>query len=81
MVAVPSGVVTVMVPVVAPLGTVVEMRASESTENVAAVPLNATEEASVKPSPMRVTAVPTRPVAGSKLATAAGMGRPSSVKT
>ena len=40
--AVPAGAVTVMGPVVAPLGTVAVMLVAEPTVNVAAVPLKAT---------------------------------------
>lgn len=47
----PPGVVTVTGPVVAPKGTVVVIWASESTLNVALVPLNCTWVAPVKPEP------------------------------
>ena len=47
----PPGVVTVTGPVVAPKGTVVVIWASESTVNVALVPLNCTWVAPVKPEP------------------------------
>jgi hypothetical protein len=40
LVAVPSGVVTLILPVVAPLGTVVLICAPETTVKVAAIPLN-----------------------------------------
>ena len=48
LVAVPFGVVTVTVPVDAPLGTLVVILVSELTWNVAAVPLNFTAVAPVK---------------------------------
>jgi hypothetical protein len=58
--AVPEGVVTVMGPLVAPVGTVAVICVPELTVNDdAAVPLNATPVAPVKPVPVIVTDVPT----------------------
>lgn len=65
LVAVPAGVVTVMGPVAAPLGTVARIDVSEATENVAAVtPLNVTLLAPVKCVPVIDTLVPTGPLVG-----------------
>jgi hypothetical protein len=66
LVAVPSGVPTVIGPVAAPAGTAVVMDVSELTVNEAAVPSNATEAALLKPVPVRVTPVPTAPSDGEK---------------
>lgn len=63
-VAVPPSVVTVIVPVVAPLGTDVVMCASSATVNAAVVPLNLTELAPVNPVPVIVTSVATGPLGG-----------------
>ena len=63
LVAVPPGVVTVIVPVVAPVGTVAVMLVLELTVNEALVPLNFTAEAEVKFAPVMVTLVPTAPLA------------------
>ena len=61
----PSGVVTLILPVVAPPGTVVSIRVSETTvKEVATVPLKATWVAPVKFVPVMVTAVPTGPLVG-----------------
>src|SRR5438309_1245471 len=51
LVAVPPGVVTLIAPVVAPLGTEVVICVSEATVKVATVPLNVTLLAPVKPEP------------------------------
>ncbi|GAC1639289.1 MAG: hypothetical protein NVS9B14_20370 [Candidatus Acidiferrum sp.] len=64
LVAVPPGVVTEIGPVVAPLGTDVEIWLASVTVNVAAVPLNFTLVAPVKFVPVRVTLVPTGPLVG-----------------
>jgi hypothetical protein len=57
--------VTLIVPVVAPAGTVALICVSELTVNVvAAVPLKLTPLAPVKPVPASVTLVPTAPLAG-----------------
>ncbi len=68
LVAVPPGVVTEIVPVVAPFGTDVEMWLASVTENVAVVPLNFTLVAPVKFVPVIVTVVPDCPLVGEKLA-------------
>ena len=67
LVAVPPGVVTLTLPVVAPAGTVVVICVAETTVKAdAAMPLNATLVALVKFVPVSVTAVPTTPVAGAR---------------
>jgi hypothetical protein len=67
LVAVPLGVVTEMVPVVAPAGTVAEICVAEFTVNDAEVPLNLTEVAPVKFDPVMVTLAPIGPLVGLKL--------------
>src|SRR5437899_3363505 len=67
LVAVPPGVVTLMGPVVAPLGTVAEIVVEEVTEKLALVPLKVTAEAPVKFVPLIVTVNPTCPLVGVKL--------------
>ena len=74
LVPVPPGPVTATAPVVAPAGTVVLIELSLVTVNAAAVPLNVTEVAPVKPEPLTVTAVPTGPLAGLKPETAGAAG-------
>ncbi|MBZ5544248.1 MAG: hypothetical protein LAO07_11310 [Acidobacteriia bacterium] len=64
LVAVPLGVVTLIEPVVAPLGTDVAIWVSEFTVNCAGVPLKATLVAPVNPAPLIVTLVPTVPLVG-----------------
>lgn len=76
LVAVPPAVVTEIVPVVAPVGTVVEMLLASVTENVADVPLNFTDVAPTKFVPVKVTAVPTCPLVGEKLASV-GLATPT----
>ena len=66
LVAVPAGVVTEILPVVAPLGTVALIRPAFCTENVALTPLNLTEVAPVKLVPLILTDVPTGPLVGLK---------------
>jgi hypothetical protein len=66
LVSVPPGVVTLIVPVVAPVGTVVVILVEPFTVKVAAVPWNFTEVAPVKPVPLMVTLVPTAPLVGVK---------------
>ena len=68
LVPVPEGVVTAIVPVVAPLGTVAVIWKFETTENEAVVPLNVTVVAPVNASPFIVMLVPTIPLVGEKLA-------------
>src|SRR5260221_1140495 len=63
-VAVPPGVTTEIDPVVAPLGTEVEIWLASVIEKVAAVPLNLTLVAPVKFVPVSVTLVPTCPLVG-----------------
>ncbi len=63
-VAVPPGVTTETGPVVAPLGTEVEIWLASVIENVAAVPLNFTLVAPLKFVPVSVTLVPTGPLVG-----------------
>jgi hypothetical protein len=60
-------VVTEIGPVVAPDGTVATIWVSEEIVNEAAVWLNATPVAELKPVPVIVTEVPTTPEGGSKL--------------
>ena len=67
LVAVPPGVVTEIGPVIAPAGTVVEIRGFDAAVTVAAVPLNRTAVAPVKCVPGNVTAEPTGAVVGEKL--------------
>src|SRR5205807_2199795 len=65
LVPVPAAFVTVIFPVVAPVGTVALICVSEFTVNVvAAVPLKLTPVAPVKPVPVRVTLVPAGPLTG-----------------
>jgi hypothetical protein len=66
LVAVPPGVVTVIVPLVAPAGTVAAIWVAELTVNVADVPLKATTVAPVKFVPVIVTTVPGVPLDGLK---------------
>jgi hypothetical protein len=67
LVPVPLGVVTLILPVSAPAGTVAVILVAESTEKLVAVtPPNFTEVAPVKAVPLMVTTVPTGPLAGVK---------------
>jgi hypothetical protein len=59
--SVPPGSATVTYPVVDPLGIVAVMNVSETTEKIAAVPLNATLVALLNPWPRMFTDVPTFP--------------------
>ena len=72
LVAVPDGVVTEMVPVVALAGTVAVICVEEFTVYVAVVPLNFTDVAPVKLVPVMVTLAPTRPLVGVKLVMVGG---------
>jgi hypothetical protein len=65
LVAVPTGVVTETGPVVAPLGTVVEIRVSETTVYTVLTPLNETLDVPLSAEPVIVTTVPTGPELGS----------------
>ena len=67
LVAVPPAVVTLIVPVVAPLGTVVLIEVAERTVKIAAVPLKLTAVAPVKLEPDMVMIVPTLPAVGEKV--------------
>jgi hypothetical protein len=67
LVPVPAAVVTLIVPVVAAEGTVVEIDVSELTVKFAPAPLNATVVAPVKFAPEIVTLVPAAPLVGEKL--------------
>jgi hypothetical protein len=64
LVAVPPGVVTVILPVVAPAGTVVTIWFAVFDVIVAVVPLNFTEVAPVRFVPVMITEVPTGPELG-----------------
>jgi hypothetical protein len=64
LVVVPPGVVTLIVPLEAPLGTVAVTWLDELTANDAVVPLNVTAMAPVKPEPLIVTVVPALPLPG-----------------
>ena len=67
LVAVPPGVVTVIFPVCAPLGTVAVICVYEFTVKVALTPPNVTLVAPVKFSPVMTTLVPGVPLVGEKL--------------
>jgi hypothetical protein len=66
LVEVPSSVITVIGPVVAPAGTVVVTVPGSLTVKAAAAPLNETAVAPVKFVPVIVTPVPPLPLAGAK---------------
>ena len=75
LVPVPPGVVTTIVPLVAPEGTVAVICVALTTLKIAAVvPLKATAVAPVKPVPVKVTEVPTEPEVGVKLVTVVATG-------
>jgi len=80
-VAVPPGVVTEIGPVAAPAGTVAVIWVALITENVAALPLNATAVAPVRFVPLIVTAVPIGPDVGEKLVTVGALVAAVTVKT
>ena len=61
LVTVPPGAVTAIVPVVAPVGTLVVIWVSETTVNRAALPLKLTDFAPEKPVPVMDTRVPNAP--------------------
>ena len=65
--AVPPGVVTEILPVTAPTGTLVVICVSELTVNDAVLPENFTAVACRKLVPVRMTCVPTGPLVGAKL--------------
>src|SRR6266850_1115281 len=66
LVAVPPGVVTLIVPVVALVGTVARMDVAEMTVKVALTPLKATQVVPVKLVPLMVTLVQAGPLGGVK---------------
>src|SRR5437867_12842285 len=66
LVAVPAGVVTLIGPVVAPLGTVAVIWVLEFTVKPAVVPLKVTAVVPMKLLPLIVTMVPTGPLGGLK---------------
>ena len=72
LVPVPPAVVTLIVPEVAPAGTVAVICVAELTVNVAVVPLNFTAVAPVNAVPVIVTLAPTAPLLGEKLVIAGG---------
>ena len=67
LVAVPTGVVTLIFPVVASEGTVAVILMDELTVKLAVVPLNLTRVAPLKFAPLMTTLVPTLPLVGVKL--------------
>src|SRR5437762_2473794 len=68
LVPVPPAVVTLIVPVVAPLGTVAVICVSEFTvKDEASVPVDLANEAPVKWPPVMTALVPTGPLVGEKL--------------
>src|SRR6266513_1596783 len=71
--AVPSEVVTLIGPLVAPAGTVAVIAVAEPTVKLALVPLNSTALAPVKLVPLIVTLVPTGPLPGVKLVIVGGL--------
>ena len=66
LVAVPPGVVTVILPVVAPDGTVAVTEVAVLVVNIAVTPLNLTAVTPVRFVPVIVTLVPTCPLVGVK---------------
>ena len=73
LIAVPAGATIVILPEVAPAGTVALTEVAEVTVNVvAAFPLNLTAVAPVRLVPVITTAVPTGPLTGVKLVIVAG---------
>jgi hypothetical protein len=67
--ACPPGVVTTILPIAKPAGTLAVIVVGETTVNAAPTPLNATPFVPVKVVPVIVTVVPTGPLAGVKDAT------------
>src|SRR2546427_10803030 len=70
---VPPAVVTLTGPVVAPAGTAVWTAVSDDTVKPALTPLNATAVVPMRFVPLMVTAVPTGPLAGERLAMVGGL--------
>ena len=66
LVAVPNGVVSVTLPVVAPLGTTAVTCVTLTNVKLADVPLNLTELTPENPVPLIVTTVPTFPLVGER---------------
>ena len=64
LVTLPPLVVTLIFPVVAPVGTVAVTSVSETTVKLADFPLNATLMVCTSPVPLIVTGVPTGPLGG-----------------
>src|SRR5712675_1658624 len=62
--AVEPSAVTVIGPVVDPLGTTARIRLSDRTANIAGLPLNSTSVVSANPDPLTKTARPTGPLRG-----------------
>src|SRR5262245_4965379 len=60
----PAGVVTLILPKLAPAGTVAVIRVAELTVNAAGVPLNLTAVVPVKFTPLTTTLAPTTPLVG-----------------
>src|SRR5204863_5258109 len=71
--AVPSEVVTLIGPLVAPAGTVAVIAVAEPTVKLALVPLNSTALAPEKLVPLIVTLAPTGPLPGVKLVIVGGL--------
>jgi hypothetical protein len=71
--AVPAGLVTLIGPLVAPVGTVAVIVVAEFAVKLALVPLNRTAEALVKLVPLMVTVAPGGPLVGVKLETVGGL--------
>src|SRR3989442_6638633 len=72
LVAVPPDVVTLIGPVVAPLGRVVAIEVDEFTVKLAATPLMVTDVTPVKFVPAIITLAPTGPLVGEKLVIVGG---------
>jgi len=63
----PTGVVTPINPLVAPVGTVIMIWFESTTVNVVEAPLRVTDVAPLKPVPLMVTEDPIAPASGLKL--------------
>jgi hypothetical protein len=73
----PPVLVTVIFPVVAPVGTVATIEVADLTLNVAVVPLNFTAFVPTKFLPVTVTLIPTFPLVGdNRVITGAGAASP-----
>ena len=71
--AVPPAVVTLIVPLEVPAGTVAVIAVAEFTAKLALVPLNRTAVAPMKFAPLIVTLAPTGPLVGVKLEMVGGL--------